>query len=197
MISALEIRRKLLHTATAFIPLLYHFFPDIRPLTGRQWVLILFVIFGGLYVFADYFRRRSPFIRKVFLWFASPFIRDIEEDKMTAASVIAFSFFTVLLLFPARIAVPACLLLSFGDAASGIIGRSFGRHPWFKHYTVEGSLAFIAVGLLLFLAFPYIPFWKAALTVVLCALFEGLLSHLNDNLVIPFSAAALLLMLEV
>lgn len=198
MIPAQEIRRKLLHAATAFIPLLYWFFPDIGPLTGQQWVRILFVIFGGLFVFADYFRRRSAFIHKVFFWFASPFIRETEEKKMTAASIIAISFFLVLLIFPLRIAVPACLLLSIGDAASGLVGRRFGRHPWFKHYTLEGSLAFIAAGLLLFsLGFPYIPFWKAALTVTLCALFEGLLSHLNDNLVIPFSAAALLLMLEV
>jgi dolichol kinase len=198
MIEKREIRRQFLHAATALIPLLYYFFPDIGPLSGQQCVMILFLVFGGLFVFADYFRRKNAFIRKAFLWFASPFIRDIEEKKMTAASTIAMSFFAVLLLFPAHIAVPACLLLSIGDAASGIIGRLYGRHYWFKQFSIEGSLAFILAGLLLFtLGFPYIPLWKSILVVTLCALFEGLLSHLNDNFVIPVAAASMLLMLEV
>lgn len=198
MIEKQEIRRQLLHAATAFIPLLFHFFPDIGPLNGHQWVMILFIVFGGLFVFADYFRRRSAFIRKAFLWFTGPFIRDVEKNKMTAASKIAISFFLVLLIFPPHIAVPACLLLSIADSASGIAGRAFGKHRWFKEFTVEGSLAFVAAGLLLFLiGFPYIPVWKAVLTVLICALFEGLLSHLDDNFVIPVSAAALLLMLEI
>lgn len=198
MIEKQEIRRQLLHAATAFIPLLFHFFPDIEPLTGHQWVMLLFIVFGGLFVFADYFRRRSEFVRKVFFWFAAPFIRNVEEDKMTAASKIAMSFFMVLLIFPPRIAVPACLLLSVADSASGIVGRAFGKNRWFKQFTIEGSLAFVAAGLLLFLiGFPYIPVWKAFLTVLICALFEGLLSHIDDNFVIPVSAAALLLMLEV
>jgi dolichol kinase len=33
--------------------------------------------------------------------------------------------------------------------------------------------------------------------VVFCALFEGLMSHFDDNVVIPIAAAALLMMLEI
>ena len=198
MLDRQELRRQLIHAATAFIPLLYLFFPDIGPLSGQQWVMILFLVFGGTYVLADYLRRRNEKIRRIFMWIVSPFMREVESSKMTAASNIAISFFLVLLLFPPQIAVPACLLLSIADAASGIAGRWIGKHTWYKNYTIEGTLAFILAGLLLFLiAFPYIAVWKAVLVVVFCALFEVLLSHLNDNYVIPISAALMLMMLEV
>jgi len=198
MIEAQELRRQCIHAATAVIPLLYHFFPDIGPLSGQQIIMILFFVIGGAYVLADYLRRKNEKIRAVFMWIVSPFIRNIENEKMTAASIIAISFFLVLLIFPAHIAVPACMLLSIADAASGIVGRWIGKHTWYKQYTIEGTLAFILAGLLLFLiGFPYIPLWKALLVVTFCALLEVLLSHLNDNVVIPLSAAVMLLMLEV
>ena len=103
MLTAQEFRRQLIHAATALIPLLYYFFPDIGPLTGQQWVLILFIVFGGLFVFADYFRRHSEFVKKAFVFFVSPFIRDIEEEKMTAASHIGITFFLILAIFPIEI----------------------------------------------------------------------------------------------
>ena len=198
MLKAQELRRQLMHVATAIIPLLYYFFPDIGPLTGQQWVMILFIVFGGLFVFADYFRRHSDFIRKVFMFFVGPFIRDVEENKMTSASRIAITFFLILAIFPIEISVPACMLLSIGDSASGIFGRWLGKHTWFKHYTIEGTLAFIIAGLLMFIiGFSYIPIWKALIVVVFCALFEGLMSHFDDNVVIPIAAAALMMMLEI
>lgn len=198
MLTGQELRRQLIHTATAIIPLLYYFFPDIGPLTGQQWVMILFIVFGGLFVFADYFRRHNEFIKKVFMFFVSPFIRDVEEDKMTAASHIAITFFLIFAIFPIEISVPACMLLSIGDSASGIFGQWIGKHKWFKNYTIEGTLAFVIAGLAMFLiGFSYIPIWKALIVVVLCGLFEALMSHFDDNVVIPIAAAVLLMMLEV
>ena len=198
MLTAQELRRQLIHVATVIIPLLYYFFPDIGPLTGQQWVMILFIVFGGLFVFADYFRRRSEFVKKAFFFFVSPFIRDIEENKMTGASRIAITFFLILAIFPIRISVPACMLLSIADSASAIVGRWIGKHKWFKHYTIEGTLAFVIAGLAMFLiGFQYVPIWKAALVVVFCGLFEALLSHLDDNVVIPVAAAVMMMMLEI
>lgn len=198
MITQTELRRQLLHAATAIIPILYYFFPDIGPLTGQQWVMIMFVVFGGLFVFADYFRRHNDFIKKAFLFFTALFIRDVEEDKMTAASHIAITFFLVLLIFPIEISVPACMLLSVSDSASGIFGRMWGKKTWFKHYSYVGSIAFIIAGLLLYIfAFPYIDIWKSILVVVMCAFFEGIMSHFDDNVVIPIAAAIMLMMLEV
>ena len=67
-----------------------------------------------------------------------------------------------------------------------------------KHYTIEGTLAFIIAGLAMFLiGFSYIPIWKALIVVVLCGLFEALMSHFDDNVVIPIAAAVLLMMLEI
>ncbi|MEA2077558.1 MAG: hypothetical protein U9O95_06020 [Candidatus Marinimicrobia bacterium] len=198
MLTAQELRRQLIHVATAIIPLLYYFFPDIGPLSGQQWVMILFIIFGGLFVFADYFRRYNRFVKKAFLFFVSPFIRDVEDKKMTAASHIAITFFLIFAIFPIEISVPACMLLSIADSASGIVGQWIGKHIWFKHYTIEGTLAFIIAGLAMFLiGFSYIPIWKALIVVVFCALFEVFLDHFDDNVVIPIAAAVLLMMLEI
>ncbi len=198
MLTAQELRRQLIHVATSIIPLLYYFFPDIGPLTGPQWVTILFIIFGGAFIFADYFRRHSVLIRKVFMFVVAPFIRDVEETKMTAASRIAITFFLIFTIFPLEIAIPACMLLSIADSASAIVGRWIGKHTWFKRYTIEGSLAFIIAGLLMFvIGFSYIPIWKAFIVVVFCAFFEGLMDHFDDNVVIPIAAAVLMMMLEI
>jgi len=188
----------LVHAATAIIPLLYYFFPDIEPFTGKQCVNIMFIVFGGLFVFADYFRRYNVFIKKVFLFFTAPFIRDTEESKMTAASRIAIVFFLIFQIFPMKIAVPACLLLSVADSASGLFGRMWGKKTWFKHFTYVGTAAFVIAGSLLYIfAFSYIGIWKSVLVVVMCALFEGIMSHFDDNVVIPIAAAVMLMMLEV
>ncbi|MDZ7797791.1 MAG: hypothetical protein U5N56_12470 [Candidatus Marinimicrobia bacterium] len=149
MLDRKELRRQLVHTATVFIPLLYLYFPDIGPFSGREWTMILFLVFGGLFVLADYLRRKNATVRRLFMKIISPLIRDVENDKMTGASTVAISFFLILLIFPPRIAVPSCMLLSIADSASGIVGRWIGKHSWHKHYTLEGTAAFIAAGLLL------------------------------------------------
>lgn len=198
MLTKLELRRQLIHAATAIIPLLYYFFPDVGRLNGQQCVMIMFLVFGGLFVFADFYRRYNETVKKIFLFFTAPFIRDIEEEDMTNASHIAMVFFLIFLIFPMKISVPACMLLSVADSASGLFGRMWGKGTWFKDYTYVGSLAFIITGLLLYyFAFPYIALWKAALVVSMCALFEGLLSHFDDNVVIPIAAAMMLTMLEI
>ncbi|MCF7833304.1 MAG: hypothetical protein K9N05_07005 [Candidatus Marinimicrobia bacterium] len=47
------------------------------------------------------------------------------------------------------------------------------------------------------IGFQYVPIWKAALVVVFCGLFEALLNHLDDNVVIPVAAAVMMMMLEI
>lgn len=198
MISKEEVRRKSLHLVTAFIPLFYYFMIDIGPLTGHEIVLILFAIFGGIFVLIDYLRRNNQRLDRLFRKVAGPFMREKEATKFTGASLIAMTFFFVLIAFPESIAVPACLLLSVADAASAIVGQSWGKHTWYKHYTLEGTAAFIVSGLALYLiAFPYIPIWQSCVTVVATAIMEVLWNHFDDNILIPIAAASFLMMLGV
>lgn len=198
MISKEEIRRKSLHLVTALIPLFYYFMIDIGPLTGHQIVMILFAVFGGFFVLVDYFRRNNSHLDKLFKKIAGPFMREAEDEKFTGASLIAMTFFFVLIAFPESIAVPACLLLSVADAASAIVGQNWGKHKWYKQYTLEGTAAFIISGLALYLiAFPYIPIWQSCVTVVATAILEVLWNHFDDNILIPIAAASFLMMLGV
>jgi dolichol kinase len=100
----------------------------------------------------------------------------------------------VCLLFPQAIAAMSLGVMLTADTAAALIGRRFGKHKLNKSKSVEGTVAFIGVGIL----FSVFILWMsgemtcgillgAILGVILAAvaeLYEKQL-HLDDNLTIP------------
>ena len=98
---------------------------------------------------------------------------------------------TLLTLFvPLQIAVPVFVMTMIADAAAALVGRAIGQHRWpGRSHTVEGSLAFIAAGLLVLAFFPLS--WTARLTATLsAAVAEAAPLAVNDNIAVPLIAAA-------
>ncbi len=89
--------------------------------------------------------------------------------------------------------VAILLVLSIGDGLATFIGRR-GRHPLFynKNKTWEGALSFFAGSLIV--TFPLLGM-KALPLSFLCALVESLDMGMDDNLLIPLVASALLVVL--
>jgi uncharacterized protein (TIGR00297 family) len=119
------------------------------------------------------------------------------------------SVLLLILLFPSRldIAASAWGILAFGDGAATMVGQRLGRRPipWNRDKTVEGTLAFIVVGTAAgaFLSwwcnpivvpptFAWYPFAAPFAAAVVAALIESLPIGLDDNISVPFSAAAVL-----
>lgn len=93
--------------------------------------------------------------------------------------------------------VVALLVLGLADPAAAIVGRRFGRRKLVHGRTLEGTVAFVAVGTLAPLAFlallhPSLGLGRAAIAAgsgAVCGAIAELVSkRLDDNLTIPLAA---------
>ncbi len=98
------------------------------------------------------------------------------------------------IIFPARVAVPALVALAVLDSIATIAGKRYGRHRVANGKSWEGTLAGMAVTSLALLPFLTVP--GAVLASILAGVIE-LVSPVDDNLVIPAGVSILLTALPV
>ena len=190
-----EINRKLIHIISALIPFSFLMISQHLGETVFNNTLLIYGIVVILFVIIDFLRRYLDIFQKIFVAISSHSMRDAEKkDKhLTGASWLLVSFYLVLYIFPLEYAVPSCIILSFSDTIAAIVGINFGKHKWYKQYSIEGSIAFIIVGLLvLFVFLPEINFWLALLIITTASIGEGVIPIIDDNFSIPFICATML-----
>ena len=182
----------------------------VVPLTmawlGKTGALALLAPTTVLALAGDVLRVRS-------VWFARlierifGFMMRAEEQPpvggpitLNGATWVLLSATSLTVVFPIRIAASAFAMFMLSDAAAALVGRRFGRIHWGRSpRTVEGSLAFLVVGLgIMLLLAPYsgIVFWVGAVSVVAATLAEVPAGPFNDNLRVPMVAAAVIFVLE-
>jgi dolichol kinase len=112
-----------------------------------------------------------------------------KSSHYEAGTYWLLSCLAVLTLFDALTAYAAILILAFGDSSASFVGKTVGRtpNPLNPRKTVEGTLAFFAVSL--FATMFIVPTSIAFATAIVVAVVEALPLKINDNLVIPMSAA--------
>lgn len=196
-----ELSRKALHLLALVVPL-------GMALLGRTYALWVLVPLALLALAADVLRTRSAgfagFVQRWFGWM----MRAEELPpvggplRLNGATWVLVSAALLAALFPLRIAVPCFVMFMVSDAAAALVGRRIGRIRWAgTRRTVEGSLAFLAVGLGIMAGFtssvyPGLVFWMAAVATLLGCLAEALPGPFNDNLRVPLVAATTLFVLE-
>ena len=144
-------------------------------------------------------RRRVPALNQLMMRLFSPFAHPHEAWRVNSATWFTTGLFGLALLQHPVAATAAMAVLAAGDPAAALIGRRYGRTRLANGRSIEGSLAFIAAGalcaaLVLRLSDPQLG-WGLQLTVALAAavpaaLAELLTERIDDNLAIPWSAAA-------
>ena len=132
----------------------------------------------------------------VICWFLKNFDREKDLKSFPGKGVIFYliGVFLVLSFFPFDIAMPAILVLAFGDSASHLFGVRHGkiRHPFADKKFIEGMIAgFIAafIGALVFL-----PWHEALIASFFAMLAESIeikigAEKVDDNIIIPLVAA--------
>lgn len=173
-----ELWRQLIHASGVFIVIFSYFLPPQLLIILCVAILAFVVI-----VFRLDHQHHIPFF--------STILRVAKRDEDERGFVYFFiGIIVTLYLFQFNMAIAnaAILILLFGDSASTLIGRRFGKIklPFQSHKTLEGSLAFLIVGFLVSLTqLPLIPAFIGALAGTMTEAY----SPIDDNVPIPLISA--------
>lgn len=173
-----ELWRQLIHASGVFIVVLSYVLPPQLLIILCVAILAFVVI-----VFRLDHQHHIPFF--------STILRVAKRDEDERGFVYFFiGIIITLYLFQFNMAIAnaAILILLFGDSASTLIGRRFGKIklPFQPRKTLEGSLAFLVVGFLVSLTqLPFIPAFIGALAGTLTEAY----SPIDDNVPIPLISA--------
>jgi glycerol-3-phosphate acyltransferase PlsY len=184
--------RKLYHVvASSLFPLAYLYLP-MQMDAGECRILLLFAAGVSFLVsfLLDVLRLVDKEFNSRFMKLFCLLIRDSEEKRLNGSTFLCLSFFLVILLFPARIAITSMFFLSLADAAAELWGRYFGRIKIFDK-SLEGTMAFFLVAF--GIAFALWHSWPLALVGALAgALIELFSFEWDDNFTVPIGSAAIL-----
>ncbi|HOK80914.1 MAG TPA: hypothetical protein PK303_04445 [bacterium] len=117
----------------------------------------------------------------------SPGVFKTKPGVLTGDTNFMIATFVSILYFPFPVAVANLLFLTFGDAASAVVGSRYGKLQIFPGKTAEGMLGGIItnsiIGFLLSLHFA-IPFEVLFAGVLIGCIFEVLPIKIDDNLTV-------------
>lgn len=121
---------------------------------------------------------------------------------LTGGTYLVIATFICVLIFPKEIAVKSIFIIIFCDSAAAIIGKTFGTLKiWGK--TIEGSFAFIGIGLLVIFLTPNYTlstneYYVSAASLILTSAAEILPVKIDDNIFIPlFYGGIYMLLLKI
>ncbi|MFQ6615454.1 MAG: diacylglycerol/polyprenol kinase family protein [Fidelibacterota bacterium] len=180
-----EIYRKLMHISSAAIPLAYVWLLDREQLV---WILGVasIVVFVG-----EVLRMKIPFFMLLYRKLFGMFVRDEENDSFTALTFSLIGALLTVFLFEKMVAVYALLVMALADSVAALVGLRWGRTPLFDK-TVQGTVTFLVIALILAFATPGIPRIPAAVAAAVATVVELFPSPLNDNLLVPLTTAVTL-----
>ena len=180
-----ELFRKLIHFGSAIFPLVYYAY-----LTRAEMLWIL----GGLsiiFLIGELLRIKIVPIKRFIEMIFGSIIRASEKDKLTGATFVFVSGFLTVLIFEKDVAVFSMLTLSLADAMAALVGRKWGRKKLFTK-TVEGTMTFLIVALVLAILWPGLPRVGAVTAAGIATIAELLSSPIDDNIMIPLAVATTL-----
>lgn len=187
-----EIARKALHVVAMIIP-------ASMLLIDRELGLAILGPCAAAAMWLDRYRLRNPVVSEWLRANLGFMMRadecDTSEDRVffNGATWVMLTAFLLLLVFPAQYAAPGMVIAMLADAAAALVGRKCGRIKWpGGSRTVEGTLAFFAIGALSAVFFPSVPWPDKLAAVALAGLVEIPPLKINDNLLLPFVAATVL-----
>jgi dolichol kinase len=194
----LENRRQVIHLAGILFIFLAQFIGSI--ITLYFFIITLVLLFWSIHIQLEE-KHSKNIVRRLehkFRELAMKFERKHVKAPFTGAIWYFFSCGLVFLIFPLPIASAACIILAVGDAASTIVGKSFGKRTTIGTKTFEGSLAFLVLSL--FFAWLFVPLQIAVIGSLTGMIIEMLfgLEHLeqkkeagmiDDNFAVPIASA--------
>lgn len=171
-----------MHFALAMIPICYLLFFD------RVTILWILGIITGSIVVGEILRMRFAFFTNLFNLLLENFVRESEDHSFTGATFSFIGSFITVLVFEKNVAIFAVLVLALADSTAALVGMKWGKIP-FLGKTVEGTVTFLLVAILLAIFIPELPRMGAIMAALMATIVELLPSPVNDNVMIPLSSA--------
>ncbi|MEW5923772.1 MAG: hypothetical protein AB1746_07280 [Candidatus Zixiibacteriota bacterium] len=188
-----ELLRKLTHLFAVVIPGGYY----VLGLSRGEFLSIMIPIAIGM-IIIDVSRLRDWKLWHLVRKLISPMVRARETSgDFTGATYILTTACLTAALFSKPVTVAALALIIFGDPASALIGRRFGRHR-FRNKSLEGSLAFLVPALIVGALTPELPLVVGLLGAVVATVTEAVSFTVDDNTTVPLiSGLFMTLMLKI
>ena len=132
----------------------------------------------------------------VIFWFLKNFERKKDLKAFPGKGVIFYLIgaFLTLSFFPLDIAMPAILVLAFGDSVSHLFGAKYGKikHPFTDKKFIEGMIAGLIAAFIG--AKVFLPWHEALAASFFAMIAEGIemkigAESLDDNIIMPLVAA--------
>jgi dolichol kinase len=175
-----EILRKLIHLFGLVIPCGYFV---LRLSKGEA--LAIMIPISIIMVIIDIGRLRDWKIWHYLKGILSPIIREHETmGDFTGASYILVTSCLAIALFSKPVAIASLAFIMAGDPASAIIGRKFGRIK-FRTKSLEGSLAFLVMALIVSFVTPHVPLAIGIIGAVIATITEAVSFEIDDNATVP------------
>lgn len=115
-------------------------------------------------------------------------MRPIERVGLHGATLAGIGCVLAFTFFDFDIALAAAAMYLYGDAASGILGRRFGKTKIYNGKSLEGSLAFLAVAAIAGFVFLNNIFLIMGMA-IMAALIEMVVIKISDDLILPLYTA--------
>src|SRR3972149_1213206 len=178
--------RRLFHLLTGLSLVLILAYSDRTK--GVFLILSLFIVT----IIIETIRLHLPEVNRLFFHYFHSLLRGEEKKKLTGTAYFLGGVLLSILLFDVDIALFSLTILTVGDPAASTIGKRWGRYR-IKEKSLEGSMAFFittaVVGLILQRLWPGLPATVIIAGVVTGTLTELLSTKVNDNFLIPLTAA--------
>ncbi len=189
----IELIRKAIHLSSLVIPVFYFFTPRGVALTVLIPLMVAFMIVD---VSRYYYKPVEAWFYRTFGWLLRRHESDRTRKRLNGATYVLVAATLAVLLFPKFIAVTSFLILIISDLVAALVGRRFGKHPFF-HKSIEGSIAFFISAFLIIAVLPKIEYDPGeyligTLAAAAGALVEALPIDVDDNLSIPLTVGGVM-----
>lgn len=192
----IEVFRKAIHLCSLSIPVIYWF-------VSKQTALTILLPLTFAFVLVDiaryYHRGTADLFYKSFGWLLRSHEQDVHRKRLNGASYVLIAAVLSVFIFPKIIAITSFSILILADSSAALIGRRFGRRRFFAK-SLEGSLAFLAAGIMVVLLAPkavyaFEEYILGVFAAVVGAVVEALSINIDDNLTIPLCVGGTLWLL--
>jgi dolichol kinase len=170
----------------------------VRVLPGRSWLIGVSLSFAVAAWTMEIVRRQSNGFNERIMRLFGKVAHPHERYRVNSSTWYTSALALLALFAPLPAAEIAVIVLAFADPAAALVGRRHGRTRLRAGRSLEGTLAFFAVGTLVSLAvlFAFHPLaFPAMLALAAAAGVSGALAELfstslDDNFTIPVAVAA-------